>query len=161
MRTDRGNRSALWAELAQGRLRQGWGWADDQDLRQLHAVAQAGGVWTETQRAATRNRRMLSTEPNSVQIGDLVVVPHMPAENRISLARVVGLYEFGPAEGWADYRHVLPVELLSGASGLEVNSPTISRRLRASLGNQHRMWNIDPVGPDVERLAAIVAKSSA
>ncbi|HEV8699210.1 MAG TPA: DUF262 domain-containing protein [Candidatus Limnocylindrales bacterium] len=155
MRTDRGNRSALWGELAQGRLRQGWGWADDQDLRKLQAVARGGGVWTESQRAAARNRRMLSSEPNSIQIGDLIVVPHMPAEGRWSLARVIGAYEYGSADGWADYRHVLPVELLSGPGGIDPNRPLISRQLRSSLRNQNRMWNIDPVGPDVE--AVVVA----
>ncbi len=45
--TDRGNRAALWAEIQQGRLRQGWGWADDQDLRELRRVALAGGTWSE------------------------------------------------------------------------------------------------------------------
>jgi hypothetical protein len=154
MRTDRANRSALWVELAQGRLRQGWGWADDQDLRVIQAVARSGGTWTETQRACTRNRRMLSSEPNSIQQGDLIVVPHMPAENRVSLVRVVGPYEYGSGEGWPDYRHILPVELLSGDAGIDINSKAISRRLRASLRNQNRMWNIDPVGPDVEPLAA-------
>lgn len=157
MRTDRGNRSALWAELAQGRLRQGWGWAEDQDLRKLQAVARGDGVWTESQRAAARNRRMLSSEPNSIQIGDLIVVPHMPAGGRWSLARVIGAYVYGSADGWADYRHVLPVELLSGPAGIDPNRPVISKQLRSSLRNQSRMWNIDPVGPDVETLVASIA----
>lgn len=161
MRTDRGNRSALWAELAQGRLRQGWGWADDQDLRKLQAVARSGEVWTDSQRAATRNRRMLSSEPNSIQIGDVIVVPHLPAEDRWSLVRVVGPYEYGSADGWADYRHVLPVALLSGPAGIDPNRPSISRKLRSSLRNQNRMWNIDPVGPDVEALVATFAPSPA
>lgn len=152
MRTDRGNRSALWAELAQGRLRQGWGWAEDQDLRKLQAVARGHGVWTESQRAAARNRRMLSSEPNSIQTGDVIIVPHMPAEGRWSLARVVGPYEYGSADGWADYRHILPIELLSSSAGVDPNRPLISKQLRSSLKNQNRMWNIDPVGPDVETL---------
>jgi hypothetical protein len=154
LRTDRANRSRLWSEVTQGRLRQGWGEVDDQDLRQLQAVARSGGVWTETQRAAIRNRRMLSSEPNSIQVGDLIIVPHMPAESRISVVRAVGPYAYGEAAGWPEYRHILPVELLSDPGGIDLNSPAISRRLRASLGNQHRMWNIDPVGPDVERLVA-------
>lgn len=48
---------------------------------------------------------------------------------------------------------VLPVELLSGHSGLDLNDARISPRLRSSLGNQNRMWNIDPVGDEIERLA--------
>jgi hypothetical protein len=154
MRTDRGNRPVLWAELTAGRLRQGWGWADDQDLRELRRVALSGGTWTETQRAARRNRRMLSSEENGIQIGDLIVIPHMPAENRISVVRVVGPYEYGSGEGWSDYRHILPVELVTGEAGIGVNDKRISARLRASIRNQNRMWNIDPVGPDVKALVA-------
>ena len=152
MRTDRHNRPALWAELQQGRLRQGWGWADDQDLQELRRVALSGGTWTETQRAASRNRRMLSDEPNSITIGDLIIAPHLPDENRYSLVSVTGPYEYGPSDGWSDYRHILPVKLLSGPAGLDVNDRRISVALRRSLRNQHRMWNIDPVGPDIEAL---------
>jgi hypothetical protein len=152
MRSDRGNRGILWAELQQGRLRQGWGWADDQDLRLLRQVALAGGTWSDSQRVAVRNRRMLSVEPNSIQIGDLVLIPHMPAERRVSLARVKGAYDYTPAGTFQDYRHVLPVELLTGRGGIDLNDPVISPRLRSSLGNQNRIWSIDPVGPDVEAM---------
>ena len=123
MRTDRHNRPALWAELQQGRLRQGWGWADDQDLRELRRVALSGGTWTETQRAASRNRRMLSDEPNSITIGDLIIAPHLPDENRYSLVSVTGPYEYGPSDGWSDYRHILPVKLLSGPAGARRQRP--------------------------------------
>ena len=76
----------------------------------------------------------------------------MPAENKISIVRVVGPYDYGSGDGWSDYRHILPVELLTDAEGLWVNDKRIAPRLRASVGNQNRMWNIDPVGPDVEKL---------
>lgn len=95
---------------------------------------------------------MPSSELNSIQIGDLIVVPHMPEEGRWSLVKVVGPYEYGSSEGWHDYRHILPVELLTGHAGLVVNDARISSALRRSLRNQNRMWNIDPVGPDVETL---------
>ena len=154
MRTDRENKPRLWAEVQQGRLRQGWGWADDQDLREVRRVALSGGTWSDAQRAATRNRRMLSAEPNSIKLGDLIVLPHLPDERRYSIVRVAGPYEYGPADGWTDYRHILPVELLSGRVGIDVNDPRMSPQLRRSLRNQHRMWSIDPVGPDVESLLA-------
>lgn len=152
MRTHRDNKPRLWAELQQGRLRQGWGWDHDQDLREIRRVALSGGTWSESQRAATRNRRMLSDEPNSIQVGDLIVLPHLPDERRYSIVRVTGPYEYGTADGWTDYRHILPVELLSGPAGIDVNDPRMSPPLRRSLRNQHRMWSIDPVGPDVESL---------
>lgn len=156
MRSDRGNGARLWAELVDGRLRQGWGWTDEQDLRLLQQVARSGSSWTEPQRAAARNRRMLSSEPNSIQIGDLVIVPHMPAEGRWSLVPVTGPYEYGSSDGWPDYRHILPVEVLFGGAGIDPNRPPVIRRLRASLRNQNRMWNIAPVGPDVELLVATI-----
>jgi hypothetical protein len=161
MRSDRANRGILWAELQQGRLRQGWGWADDQDLRILRQVALSGGMWSESQRAAVRNRRMLSEEPNSIQIGDLIVIPHMPAERRVSLAAVIGPYEYSPAGTFVDYRHLLPVTLTTSHAGVDVNDPRISSRVRSSFANQNRMWNIDPVGPDVEQLASEVSAQPA
>jgi hypothetical protein len=104
---------------------------------------------------------MLSSEPNSIQLGDIVIVPHMPVEGRWSVARVVGPYEFGSPDGWTDYRHILPVALLSSHAGVDPNRPLITRHLRSSLKNQNRMWNIDPVGPDVEILVADLESKAA
>ncbi len=44
---------------------------------------------------------MLSDEPNSIKIGDIIVLPHQPAQRRYSLVRVTGPYEYGPPRGGA------------------------------------------------------------
>jgi len=42
IRTDKKFTEFIWSELKQGRLRQGWGWRDDQDLRLLRFAKLTG-----------------------------------------------------------------------------------------------------------------------
>jgi hypothetical protein len=163
MRVDHREASAfLWSELNEGRLRQGWGYRDDQNLETIAARKAKGGQLGDHQRDTWRgNRRMLGSEPDSIAKGDLILVPHMPRYGRWSLVRVVGPYSFAIPESPRDYGHVLPVELLSRHRAINPHEPAVSASLRQTMKAQQRLWNIDDLGADVERVLRELEKGAA
>jgi hypothetical protein len=114
MRTDRRVAGWLWSEVLAGRLRQGWGYSPAQDLRVLRDRRQRGERMDRDDDWAWPNRRMLSDEPDGMQIGDLVLLPHLPEEWRWSITRITGPYRYEIAEEHRDYGHILPVEVVAG-----------------------------------------------
>ena len=70
MRTSPWERPYIWSEATAGRLRQGWGWAEEQDLYVITQVVRRGGALSEEQQMAWPSRRMLSTEPDGMRAGD-------------------------------------------------------------------------------------------
>ena len=90
-------------EARQGRLRQGWGWHDGQDLNL---------PWTEfVDEGANRNRRMLE-----VKKGDVILVPRIPSWTQVAILTATEDWESGYSyeekggNEWDDYRHVFPVK---------------------------------------------------
>lgn len=157
IRTDKNSTDWIWSELLEGRLRQGWGYRDDQDLHLISALAADRDSSNEDQRYTWRgNRRLLESEPDGVKRGDLVLLPHLPRLGSWSIARVSGLYRWeGPGHpnsaGMPDFGHVLPVELISKRP-LNPFEDAVSARLRQTMHGLSRMWNIDSLAPDVEEL---------
>lgn len=154
VRTDQNRRGDLWAELQAGRLRQGWGWDPEMDLEVIAERVAAREPLTEWQRQAWENRRLLTSQHDGVQVGDLVVVLHMPEHRRFSLARVTAPYQFDGGQAFGDYGHILPVRLLSGGHGISYVDERLSERLKAALGNRIRLWNLDGFGGELAELAS-------
>lgn len=130
MRTDRTNAGWLWGELEAGRLRQGWGYQPKQELTLLRHRRERGEPMDIDDDNAWPNRRMLTDELDGMQIGDLVLLPHLPREWRWSVARIVGAYryEIDPRRG--DYGHILPVEIVAADLGDDDLTPEV-RWMRA------------------------------
>ncbi len=154
MRTSPGRRELIWAEAAKGNLRQGWGWDDSQDLEVIAELIRVGKPLSDEQQLARRSLRMRTAEPDGVHVGDLILAPHLPAWGRLSVFRVAGSYRWDRLDlGIEDgFGHVLPVELL--AEGIDRSSPEVTDELRSMLHPQTRLYRIDNVGGDVERLVA-------
>lgn len=153
MRTSPWERPYIWAEAQAGRLRQGWGWAAEQNLEVIAAIVRRHGELSEEQQMAWPSRRMLSTQPDGMRPGDLILSPNIPEWGRLSIFRLIGSYEFAPdAPRRFDDRfgHVLPVVLLIG--DIDRRSAEVSDALRMTLRNPSRLWGISPYGGDVERL---------
>ncbi|MGI8999108.1 MAG: hypothetical protein ACR2GO_05310 [Candidatus Limnocylindria bacterium] len=112
MRTDRNNAEWLWSEVQAGGLRQGWGYAPAQELTLLRNRRERGEPMTRDDDWAWPNRRMLSDEPDGMQIGDLVLLPHLPREWRWSVVRLTGPYRFEISSQHNDYGHILPAEVM-------------------------------------------------
>ena len=78
IRTDRTRRDFILRELEQSRLRQGWGWKRDHDLRLLAQQFRSRKLSDEEARV-WRNRRLLETEPDGLKKGDVIVIPSSPS----------------------------------------------------------------------------------
>lgn len=162
-RTDRDAAESIWLELQAGRLRQGWGWLDEQDLRLLRKKRLAGQELTRNEASAWRNRRMLGENWNALKVGDIVLVPNLPHPRRWIMARVSGAYAFdkGLAKGdGREYRHVLPVEPFRTKAGeiavIHPNHPLVDARLRGTMRSMSRIWSIDRMAASVEALISAV-----
>ncbi|KYG09084.1 hypothetical protein BE21_20025 [Sorangium cellulosum] len=159
IRTDRTRRDFILRELEQGRLRQGWGWKRDHDLRLLAPQVRSRKLSDEEARV-WRNRRLLDTEPDGLKKGDVIVIPNLPEQGRWVLARVTGGYDFSPVrvqEGAGpDYGHIVTVSPIREPSGkigvVEADNERVDARLRATMRNPSRMWAIDALGSAVEAL---------
>ncbi|MGK2849819.1 MAG: hypothetical protein ACSLFN_02760 [Candidatus Limnocylindrales bacterium] len=155
MRTSPWERPYIWAEAQRGRLRQGWGWAAEQNLEVIALAVRAGKPLSDEQQMAWPSRRMMSSEPDGMRADDLVLVPNIPEWGLVCVFRLVGSYGFAPdAPRRFDDRfgHILPVELVAGP--ISRYDRTVSDALQSSMRNPGRLWSIVPYGGDVERLVS-------
>ncbi|MDI1436469.1 restriction endonuclease [Polyangium sorediatum] len=160
LRTDRTQRAFLTRELEQGRLRQGFGWRREHDLRLLRDQVRAGKKLTEEEASVWRNRRLLDTEPDGLKPGNVLILPNLLDQGRWALARVKGAYEYAPIvapgrEG-PDYGHIIAVDPIRTPAGkvasVEAENTHVDAELRATMRNPSRMWSIDALGSTVEAL---------
>jgi len=125
-------------ELYEGRLRQGWGWNEKQDLRNF-----------EMDEGAGRNRTMFKR----VKKGDILLVPRMPSWGEVAIVEATEDwntgYRFEIDNNQGDYGHIFPAKLLKRFTRFNAN---VSGRLRATLKNPSRFWNINQYAEDVELL---------
>jgi hypothetical protein len=154
MRTDPNKRVELWGEIRAGRLRQGWGWEPEMDLQLVADLVAHHQPLSKSQDQAWDNRRMLTSRADAVHVGDMILVPHIPETKRFSLLRVAAPYEFDGGQAFGDYGHILPVQQLTGETGIGYTDAAVPLKLQTSLGNRVRLWNLDAFGPDLEALAA-------
>jgi hypothetical protein len=164
VRTDKTVKSFILRELEQGRLRQGWGYKPEFDLRLLRKKVSQGKELTDEEASAWRNRRLLDTEPDGLKAGDVVVIPNLPDQGQWVLARVSGPYSYSIAKDASpegeDYGHIVEVAPIRHKDGkiaiVEPDNKHVDARLRATMRNMSRMWSIDTLGPAVERLITAI-----
>jgi hypothetical protein len=153
MRTSPWERPFLWAEAQAGRLRQGWGTFDEQNLAVVADAVSHGRPLTDRQRETRRALRMLTSWPGGVRLGDAIVAPHLPNYGRLSVYEVSGSYEWLPAPPlkWGErFGHVLPVKTL--IRDVFRWDSRVTDALRGALRNQTRLYSIKAYGGDVEVL---------
>ncbi len=138
MRTNRDLAEWLWTEVEAGRLRQGWGSQSKQDLALLRHRRDQGQPLDVDDENAWPNRRMLSDEPGGMQIGDLVLTPHLPREWRWSIVRITGPYRYNIDATHGDYGHILPVEIVMADLGDDDVTDEV-RRMRTYPGRLRRL----------------------
>jgi hypothetical protein len=133
------NRTKLFVEeLYEGRLRQGWGWDDKQDLRNFKMDEGAG-----------RNLPMF----NKVKKGDILLVPQLPHWGEIAIVEATEDwnkdYRFEIHKEYSDYGHIFPAKYLRKFTR---NNENVTGNLRSTLKNPSRFWNINHYAQDVEKL---------
>lgn len=159
LRTDQARRAFFWSELQAGRLRQGWGYRPDLDLEHLADLRHRGVKLPKYQQDAWRgNRRLLPSQPDSMQVGDIVVFLHLPRYGVWSIARVTGSYRFeisaqgNAVDGTPDYGHIREVDLLTDERGIDPTREGASDSLRRSMRPISRMWSLDAHGDEINQL---------
>ncbi len=125
----------LYYEMKDGRLRQGWGWLDGQDLRKLDKNEKGAEDY-----GARKNLPMF----RKVKKDDLllVTIPHPVAWHKVAIVRATQdwseNYKFEKLEGEDDYKHVFPVEYIRE---FHTNSHIVHGEIRKTLKCQRRFWN--------------------
>ena len=124
-------------ELDEGRLRQGWGTDERQNLR--NEIVE-GDV--------RRNLRML----HEVKEGDILLIPRLPEWEKISIVEAVKDwdtgYQFKISEK-GDYGHIFPAKLLMVC---DRNSEVISKRILSSMRAHCRFLNMDYLQDEIEKI---------
>lgn len=132
------------------------GYLPELDLRAIAECRRDGEGLSDDQRATwKRCHRLLPEEDDSVEVGDIVLLPHLPRERRWSIARVTGDYRFEPLPETGDHGHLREVELLH--EDVDWHHRGADARLRSTMRNAYPMWNIDRLGEAVDSLLARLA----
>ena len=125
-------------ELSEGRLRQGWGWDEAQDLRNFRMDEGAG-----------RNRPIF----NKVKKGDILLIPQIPNWGEVALVEAIEDfnlgYRFELDKNQSDYGHIFPAKYIKKFTR---NNDNVTGNLRSTLKNPSRFWNINHYSDDVELL---------
>lgn len=128
----------LREELRKGRLRQGWGYNEEQNLR-LNPVDPG----------ARRNLGMY----NKVKKGDYILIPHMPDWNSVTIAEAIDDwnkgYDFSIDKRFHDYGHIFPVSVIVDFS----KSISLDSSIVSSLKNYGRFWNMNQCGENIDQLS--------
>jgi len=128
-------------ELNNGRLRQGWGWDEDQDLRSFKLDEGAG-----------RNRPMFE----KVKKGDVLLIPQLPSWGQIAIVEATddwsSGYRFEIDKKLADYGHIFPAKFIKRFTR---NNENVTGNLRSTLKNPSRFWSINHYSDDVKALLNI------
>ena len=135
-RIDTSNIGLLWKELQEGRLRQGWGWDEGQDLRRL-----------TVDEGASRNMRMFK----EVKKGHILLVPRLPDWTEVSVVEATDDwnrgYDFSILD--EDHGHIFPARHLKQ---FRRDGEPVTGNIRSTLKNQSRFWNIDHYCDDIEKI---------
>ncbi len=137
-RIDKTNSDFFNKELQLGRLRQGWGYDEGQNLRNL-----------SVNNGARRNIPMFQ----KVKKGDVLLIPHISGYNQLTLAVATEdwekgyLFEINPI--LKDYGHIFPAQ---PEKIISKDHSAVSANLRRSLKNPSRFWSLNPYGEEIEHI---------
>jgi hypothetical protein len=138
-RTNKFKAEFFWKELQQGRLRQGWGFENEHDLRNPKLLYNG----------ARRNMRMYQ----DVKKGDYLLVPHLPQYHEVAIVQATEDwnkgYDFRIDEKEGDYGHIFPAKFVKK---FVRNNRNVSSDLQSTLKNIQRFWNITRYEDDIKIL---------
>lgn len=122
------------------RLRQGWGWSDDQDLMKIA-------------KPVPKDQRPNLKMFDQVKKGDIILVPHIPEWHFVTIARAtedwnVG-YRFEIDNELTDYGHCFPAEYVKH---FDRHNTHVRGDLRSTLRCQLRFWNANRYEDSIEQL---------
>ena len=136
-RIDVKNQDFFFKELEQGRLRQGWGYAENQKL-------------PDTKDSDARKNLSMY---NNVKKGDILLIPRLPDWGSVAIAEA--------AEGWdkgykfqiddekKDFGHIFPARYIGCFNR---HGKDVSGNIQSTLKARNRFWNISRLSEDVEKI---------
>ena len=139
-RVDKRYLSELNEELEKGRLRQGWGWDERQNLNQF-----------TLNEGASRNFPIL----NGVKKNDIILIPHLPHWGLVSIAEATEDWNSGYRFGifkTGDHGHIFPAKRLKYFSRHNEN---VTGNIRSTLRTPNRFWNISHYSDDINNLLSV------
>ena len=139
-RIDVKNQDFFFKELQQGRLRQGWGYAENQKLPN-----------TEDSGA----RKNLSMYHN-VKKGDILLIPRLPDWGSVAIVEATDDwddkekgYKFEIDNEKKDYGHIFPARYIGCFNR---HGKDVSGNIQSTLKARNRFWNISRFSEDIEKI---------
>ncbi len=142
-RIDVKNQDFFFKELEQGRLRQGWGYAENQKL-------------PDTKDSDARKNLSMY---NNVKKGDILLIPRLPDWGSVAIAEAAEDwdnkekgYRFEIAkldDGNEDYGHIFPAKYIGCFNR---HGKDVSGNIQSTLKARNRFWNISRLSEDVEKI---------
>ena len=142
-RIDVKNQDFFFKELEQGRLRQGWGYAENQKL-------------PDTKDSDARKNLSMY---NNVKKGDILLIPRLPDWGSVAIAEAVEDwndkekgYRFEIAkldDGNEDFGHIFPARYIGCFNR---HGKDVSGNIQSPLKARNRLWNISRLSEDVEKI---------
>lgn len=119
----------FFEELRQKRLRQGWGYEAEHDLRNS-SIADDG---------ARRNKPIYE----KVKKGDYLIIPHMPSYDYVTIAQATEDFNKGyqfSIDNFDDFGHIFPAKYCIHFAKANIN---VGANIRSTLKCISRFWNAD------------------
>ena len=142
-RIDVKNQDFFFKELEQGRLRQGWGYAENQKL-------------PDTKDSDARKNLSMY---NNVKKGDILLIPRLPDWGSVAIAEAAEDwdnkekgYRFEIAklgDGNEDFGHIFPANYIGCFNR---HGKDVSGNIQSTLKARNRFWNISRLSEDVEKI---------
>ena len=126
-------------ELQEGRLRQGWGYDERQNLINFTAFDDSG---------AKRNFPIY----HKVKKGDILLIPRLPDWGEITIAEATEDFDKGYKfiiSEHGDYGHIFPAKIVKHFSRTNEH---VDSGIRTSFRNPLRFWNIDYLEESIDKL---------
>ena len=136
-RIDVKNQDFFFKELEQGRLRQGWGYAENQKL-------------PDTKDSDARKNFSMY---NNVKKGDILLIPRLPDWGSVAIAEAIKDwdkgYKFEIDDEKKDFGHIFPANYIGCFNR---HGKDVSGNIQSTLKARNRFWNISRLSKDVEKI---------
>ena len=139
-RIDVKNQDFFFKELQQGRLRQGWGYAENQKL-------------PETKDSGARKNLSMY---HNVKKGDILLIPRLPDWGSVAIVEATEDwddkekgYKFEIDDEKKDFGHIFPARYIGCFNRY---GKDVSGNIQSTLKARNRFWNISRLSEDVEKI---------
>lgn len=136
-RIDVKNQDFFFKELEQGRLRQGWGYAENQKL-------------PDTKDSGAKKNLSMH---DKVKKGDILLIPRLPDWGSVAIAEAIEDwnegYKFEIDDEKKDYGHIFPAKYIGCFNR---HGKDVSGNIQSTLKARNRFWNISRLSEDVEKI---------